>query len=101
VLLFGGIFLGCGLITIAMARPLILRRVPPNKIYGVKLKATYADEWVWYEANEAGGSDFLKWGIVQIAAVLVPPLFLRPASWTTANLDRAGVVISPSIWPSA
>jgi hypothetical protein len=92
MLLIGGVFLGCALITIAFARPLILRRVPPNQIYGLKLKATYADEWVWYEANEASGRDALWWALLQIAAVIVPPLFLRPASWTTTNLDRAGVV---------
>lgn len=80
------------MITIAITRPMILRRVPPNRIYGIKCRATYADVWVWYEANEAGGRDLLKWAIAQIAAVILPPLFLRPASWTDANLDRAGMI---------
>jgi hypothetical protein len=66
--------------------------VLPNQIYGLKLKATYADEWVWYEANEASGRDAIKWGVIQIAAILIPRLFLHPASWTSANLDRAGVI---------
>jgi hypothetical protein len=91
MLLFGSVFLGCALIVIAFARPMMLRRVPPNRIYGVKLQATFADEWVWYEANAAGGRDAMCWAAVQIAAVLIPPLFLRPASWTSMDLDRAGV----------
>jgi hypothetical protein len=92
MLLLAGVFSGCALIVIATARPLIERRVAPNRIYGLKLKATFADEWVWYEANAASGRDFLKWGYAQLAAVVLPLAVLRPASWTTSDLDRAGVV---------
>jgi hypothetical protein len=92
MLLLIGVFTGCALITLATARPLVERRVAPNRIYGLKMKATFADEWVWYEANAASGRDFLKWGYAQLAAVLLPLAFLRPASWTAMDLDRAGVV---------
>ncbi len=58
---------------------------------GLKPKATFADEWVWYETNEASGRDVLKWGVAQLATVVVPLAFLRPASWSAENLDGAGV----------
>jgi hypothetical protein len=92
MLLLVGLFIGCGLLTMAIARPLILRRVPPNRIYGVRFSATYADEWVWYEANEASGRDFMKWGAAQVAAAILPLAVLRPASWTFGPPDRAVVV---------
>lgn len=92
MLLFIGLFLGCGLLTMAIARPLILRRVPPNQIYGVRFSATYADEWVWYEANEASGRDFLKWGAAQVAAAILPLAVLRPTSWDFETFDRRVVV---------
>lgn len=92
MLLLIGLFLGCGLLTMAIARPLILRRVPPNRIYGVRFSATYADEWVWYEANEASGRDLTKWGAAQVAAAILPLVVLRPASWTMGEPDRAVVV---------
>jgi hypothetical protein len=78
-------------------RPLMLRRVPPNCIYGVRVKATYADEWVWYEANAAGGRDALCYGIVQLAAVFVPLVFLRPGSWTAASIIRANRLLKQRI----
>ena len=34
----------------------------------------------------------MKWAFAQLAAALLPPLFLRPASWTDPNLDQAGFI---------
>lgn len=37
------------------------------------MSATFADEWVWYEANARSGRDFLALGIViAVVAVLLP-----------------------------
>lgn len=69
-----------------------LRARQLGNINGHPNKRHPADEWVWYEANEAGGRDLLYWAAAQLAAVFIPLAFLRPASWTTLELDRAGVV---------
>src|SRR5262245_11421137 len=47
---------------VLLAIPLILRRVPPNPIYGLRVPATYKDEQVWYDANAASGRDFAIFG---------------------------------------
>ena len=43
------------LITIAISVPLVLRKVPPNVIYGVRTRKTLSDPRLWYEANYKGG----------------------------------------------
>ena len=47
---------------VLLAIPLILRRVPPNPLYGLRVPATYKDEQVWYDANAASGRDFVVFG---------------------------------------
>ena len=42
---------------VLLAIPLILRRIPPNPLYGLRVPATYKDEQVWYDANAASGRD--------------------------------------------
>src|SRR5262245_46122373 len=35
--------------------PLVLRRVPPNRYYGVRIKRAFEDERIWYSLNRVGG----------------------------------------------
>ncbi|HEV7920916.1 MAG TPA: SdpI family protein [Thermoanaerobaculia bacterium] len=67
-------FVLVGLFLVAFSIPLVLRKVPPNRWYGIRIAATFADEVVWYEANAASGRDMLILGILQVALGLVAPL---------------------------
>ena len=89
MLLLTGMFLGCALFTFAMAIPLANRMVPFKSAFGIKTKATLADEWVWHEVHAASGRDFLYLASAQLAAVFVPLAFIRPVLWTTRELDRS------------
>ncbi|MDQ7029510.1 MAG: SdpI family protein [Ardenticatenia bacterium] len=57
--------MGCAFI--ALALPLIWRKVPPNHWYGLRVPATFADERVWYEANARAGKELLALGVLIIA----------------------------------
>jgi uncharacterized membrane protein len=61
-----------GLILVALGWPMATRRVRPNRWYGLRVPATFADEKVWYEANAVAGRDMmiLGWAIVVVALVL-------------------------------
>lgn len=59
----------------ALGIPLILRRVPPNGIYGLRTPFTQSSPDVWYPANAFGG-----WAIVVAAVVCVGVLWGLPAS---------------------
>ena len=43
------IFVSVALILIGVATPLVLGRVPPNDLYGLRVPATLEDEEVWFE----------------------------------------------------
>ena len=53
---------GSGILLIALAVPLWLRRIPPNLLYGVRFKSTLADNAVWYEINAVAGRNLVVIG---------------------------------------
>jgi len=56
---------------IALAIPLRMRRVPPNRFYGVRTRATLADEDTWYDVNARSGRDLLVAGALFLAGIFV------------------------------
>lgn len=65
------IFLATGLLIAALGVPLWRRRIRPNTLYGVRVPATFKDEWVWYEANARGGRDLMIAGAAVALASIV------------------------------
>jgi uncharacterized membrane protein len=69
------LFAALGLLLIVIGRPLARRRIGPNRWYGLRVPATFADEKVWYEANAAMGRDLIALGVLlAVLAFAVPPL---------------------------
>jgi hypothetical protein len=68
-----------------IAIPLILRRVPPNPVYGFRTRTTLADENIWYESNAYFGRNFVISSIISGIAVyllyiyqyLLPEYFMK------------------------
>ena len=65
-----------GLVTLLIGWPLARRRVPPNRWYGVRLRATLSSPGVWYEANAVCGDDLVRLGLVLLVVALAL-LFVR------------------------
>jgi uncharacterized membrane protein len=67
-----------GLLLVAAGFPLMRRRVPPNRWYGIRLPATLADERIWYSVNERSGRDVLTLGAtITVFALGAPRLLPR------------------------
>lgn len=63
-------FVLVGALLIGVSIPMLLRRVPPNPLYGLRVPATFADPWVWYEANAASGRDLIVNGVLLIVVAV-------------------------------
>lgn len=94
------LFLLSGALCIVLAIPLIRRRVPPNRIYGLRVRATLCDPAVWYEANARSGRDLLWLGLALMLLALALPwlgveeeryALLWSAAALTGTLALAGV----------
>lgn len=67
------LFSGIGVVSIVSGLPLARRRVRPNRWYGLRIPATFADEHVWYEANAACGRDLVLLGCALLLVALGLP----------------------------
>ncbi len=64
-------FITSGLILAGLSVPLILRKIPPNGIYGFRVKKTMEHPEIWYPVNAYGGKWLLAVGIgIVLAAVI-------------------------------
>jgi uncharacterized membrane protein len=85
-LVASGVFLvGAGL-------PLMLRRIPRNRWYGVRFPSTLADESLWYAVNERSGRDLVVVGTAVVAVGLAAPLML-PHWWPELRALLVAVVL--------
>jgi uncharacterized membrane protein len=92
------VFVSVALILIGVATPLVLGRVPPNDLYGLRVPATMQDEDVWYQANASSGRDFILLGLFEIifAAGLSTFVSVDTVAYTVINAGFlvAGVLVT-------
>jgi uncharacterized membrane protein len=90
------LFVVIGLLSIVTGLPLARRRVPPNRWYGIRLPATFADEYVWYETNAAGGRDLMVLGIIVVGVAVIPPQLATLSAAQYAGLCAGVLVVGSS-----
>jgi hypothetical protein len=66
------LFVGVGILIVAAGVPLALRKVPPNRLYGLRIPSTLRNEDVWYGANQATGRFLLVVGTMTACVAAAP-----------------------------
>lgn len=78
-------FFFSGLLLAGLSIPMILGKIPPNGLYGFRVKKTMENPEIWYKANTYSGKLLLGVGLViSLAAVgfsLIPSLTLDVYSY--------------------
>src|SRR3954469_15269663 len=96
-LIFVPLFIAVALLFIGLAIPLIRRRVKPNKTFGLRVPATFADEWVWYEANARSGRDLFRLAVVftglSVLLAVVPGI-----SVPVYTISSGAFILCGTIW---
>jgi hypothetical protein len=82
--------IGIALFICGLNVPLILRKIPMNRFYGVRFAQSFRSEHAWYEINESGGKYFLIWSL-PILFVAIYGL-LCPISLMSIALLSSGVL---------
>jgi uncharacterized membrane protein len=72
------LLLAVSVLLMVLGVPMMLRRIPPNPYYGLRVPATFADRWVWYEANARSGRDVTLLGVILTALATAMPWFPFP-----------------------
>jgi hypothetical protein len=91
------IYLAGGILLTLLSIPLILRRIPPNGLYGFRTQQTMENPELWYEVNVYSGKRLLVTGIGTVIASLV--LYFWPGISVDAfALGVTGVVLGLLAW---
>jgi hypothetical protein len=72
--------------------PLMRRKVPPNRWYGIRLRSTLADERLWYAVNARSGRDLLVVGTTVVFLALGTPLVF-PHWWPEGRALVVAIVL--------
>jgi len=75
-----------GFVFIVLSLPLIYQKVPPNHLYGFRVRKTLSNPHIWYAANRVAGIDLFMAGmLILLTAVLTTVLALfLPQAWLMA-----------------
>ncbi len=74
------LYVAAGVLLAILSIPMMLRRLPPNALYGFRVRQTLADPDLWYKLNEHAGKRLFVSGLaIAVGAIifyLVPGLSL-------------------------
>ena len=82
---------------IAISLPLVYRKIPMNRLWGVRVRAAFESNQRWYDINAYGGRLLAFWSLPVIATGLVG-LFLTPEvilayAWSAAAITLLSVLV--------
>jgi uncharacterized membrane protein len=93
-----------GPVLIVLSIPLILRWIPRNRFFGLRVPATLSSDSIWYDANALTGRHMLALGLAMVTLEFLLPRSMRIrvlatvgwvgllaivfADWRTANRWR-------------
>ena len=75
------VYVGLSVLLALVGVPLMLGKVPPNRVYGFRTAKTLSDPAIWYPANKTAGrnlliagvcSALLSIGVVKVSSLVEP-----------------------------
>ena len=73
------------LVAIGTSIPLVLGKIRPNHLYGIRFEKSFSSEESWYRINRVGGWALIIWGAVTLgvaAACFLPIAAPQSMLWT-------------------
>ena len=83
------------ILLIIISMPLIINKIPPNRLYGFRLKKTLSDKGIWYKANKYGGVCLAVAGFITSIGCVTLLLNKDKLSFDIINGLSLGLLITP------
>jgi uncharacterized membrane protein len=84
---------GMGLLIASFAIPLIMRKVPMNRVYGIRVRKAFVSNENWYELNAYGGKLFLAFGLFLLVFTFLAKDVAPPPTSIWAPVFLAGPLV--------
>lgn len=91
------VHIAAALLVVAVAIPLVRRKVKMNSLYGVRVPKAFISEKAWYELNAFGGRLMLAWA-AGLAAIAAAGLFLPRRDWLRYDWGALAYVFGGLLW---
>lgn len=88
-------FIFPSLLFIGTSIPLIINKIPPNCLYGFRMKKTILNKEIWYKANQYGGRCILSSGLITLIGCIVLLLNKNILSFDIINIYGLGLFLMP------
>ena len=88
---------GFGGLLAVLSLPLVLRMVPMNRFYGIRIPKAFVSDSNWYAINAHGGRVFIAYGVALVTfGLLARDLAPPPTSiWTAVFIVGPMVLVFP------
>lgn len=86
-----------GLLLAGLSVPLILYKIPPNGLYGFRVRSTLEDPKLWYKSNAYAGKRFLVVGLGTAMGAIVLYFTTQPDVEVYA-LSCLGLFLALFLW---
>jgi hypothetical protein len=99
-LVIGTAWIVTGLVSLALALPLIAKRVGRNALYGVRFRESFESDEAWFAINHFGGQRLAWWSLPQIAygvVVYFLPLTDKPGWTILAGVAPLAFILIPML----
>jgi len=91
----GFVLMGLGLLVALISVPLLFRKVPPNRWYGVRVPEAFVSDENWYAINEFGSRRLLGLALALAVLGLVALSLPRMAWWVDPAFLLAPLLFLP------
>jgi len=88
-------FIVVSFLLIVISIPLIIKKIPPNCVYGFRIKKTLANREIWYKANTFGGISLLVSALFILISCVVLLLNKDRLSFDAVNSAGLGLFLAP------
>jgi hypothetical protein len=61
--MYGVTNLSSGILFILISIPLVLEKIPMNRLYGFRVQKAFSSDENWFKINRYGGSQLIKWSV--------------------------------------
>ena len=88
---------GIGLVSMVLSVPLILKKIPMNRLYGIRIRKAFVSQRNWYDINAYGGRLLFAFGLFLLACGWLGKGFAPPPTslWAPVYLIVPLLAIIP------
>ena len=94
-IIFGITNIASGILFILISIPLVMKKIPMNRLYGFRIQKAFSSDDNWYNINQYGGRQMILWSMPLIVIGL--SYFIFPIQENPNEMMNALYAVGPMV----